>query len=348
MDLKNKELTTWLKNAPKKLFPQGKKEEYFTHYHKLKLYLEDNVHKEVTIGANLKDPTILLNDHGVEHINTVISRASYLVSNCNCVLTPYEVYILLCCIELHDVGNIFGRYNHELNVEKIMKEARGICGRDTIEAMIIKRIAESHGGKLADGNKDKISILEESTDTIYGTLRVRLLAGILRFSDELADDRTRSYITLLKSGSLPKQSEVFHAYAMCLESVKISHPDSSIYLRFNIPIEFLEKKFGKLDEEVFLIDEIFQRLMKMHLEKIYCMRFTKGHIDIENIRVHISFYNSESYSDDHKLIFDIKENGYPTNKTDIYQMCPELIDNGTKMDGKYFVSKIIKKNEESI
>lgn len=341
MDLNNQQLPDWLASAPSNLYPQGKKEDFYTHYKKLHLYLKENVHDEVTYGANLIDPEILLNDHGSKHIETVISRASYLVSDCTCILTPYEVYILLCCIELHDVGNIFGRYNHEQNASEIMKEARGICGKDTIEAMTIKKIAESHGGKLDNGNKDKISILDEDLDTLYGKIRPRFIASILRFSDELADDKTRASSNLFIKGRIPKKSEVFHAYAMCLESVAINHKESCINLRFNIPDNLIDRKLGKMDTETFLIDEIYDRLMKMHYERTYCMRFTKGSIDIESIRVHLHFYNTSEMKEVHdKMVFDIKENGYPAAHTDIYQMCPELSDNGVKMDGEYFNNKL--------
>ena len=342
MNLENKLLPEWLKTVPDEYFPHYKKIDLYTQYKKLKDYLLENVHKEVTIGANLKDPDMLLNDHGPDHIETVISRASYLVDDCSCNLTPYEVYFLLCCIELHDVGNIFGRYNHEQNADSIMTEARGICGKDTVEAITIKKIAESHGGKLANGNKDKITYLEETTETFYGTIRPRLIASILRFADELADDKTRSYKKLLIQGKLPKKSEVFHAYAMCLESVKIDHKESSIKLNFQIPDNFLKKTFGKLDEEIFLIDEIYERLLKMHIENTYCMRFTKNQFNIEKIRADINFYNAKELKYTFpRMTFNIEENGYPQHKWDIFKMCPELISDGCRLDGNYFFNKQI-------
>lgn len=338
MDLRNINLVEWLKTVTPELFPQGQFIDFYTHYKKLKDYLEP-IHKDVVHGANLKDPEMFLNDHGVEHIEAVISRASYLVESVECTLTPYEVYILLCCIEIHDIGNIFGRYEHEKNALVIMKEARGICGRDTIEAMNIKKIADSHGGKDSDGSKDKISNLNIVTNTAYGEIRPRLIASILRFADELADDKTRSSVTLLKQGRIPKKSEVFHAYAFCLQSVKLEHSDAQVKLTFSIPDTFLNRKFGKLNTEVFLMDEIYDRLLKMHFERKYCMRFAKGKIDIENIRVHIEFYSEEEIEEVHdKLVFDIRDRGYPRESTDIFDICPELIKNSSKLDGNYFNS----------
>lgn len=344
MDLGNKNLEEWLKNVEPSMFPQGKIEDHYTHYKKLKEHLKP-IHEEVVHGANLKDPEMFLNDHGEKHIETVISRASYLVATDDCNLTPYEVYLLLCCIQIHDIGNIFGRYNHEKNSVEIMKEARAICGRDTIEAMTIRSIAEAHGGKLENGNKDKISSLSKIVDTMYGDIRPRLLASILRFADELADDKTRASSTLLRTGKIPKKSEVFHAYAHCLQSVKFEHSDAQIKVTFSVPDIFLSRKFGKLDEEVFLMDEIYERLMKMYYEKRYCMRFMKKNIDIDRIRVHIQFYSEEEICEIHdKLVFDIRDRGYPSDTSSIYILCPELSRNNSKLDGEYFNSLSIKQN----
>lgn len=340
MDLNNKNLVDWLKEVPAELFPQGKVIDFYTSYKKLHDYLLP-IHNEVTTGASLKDANMLLNDHGPEHIATVINRASLLVQSSSCILSPYEVYILLCCIEIHDIGNIFGRYQHEKNATKIIQEARNICGEDTIEAMLMKKIAETHGGKLDDGNKDKITLLEEEIPMRHGVVRARLLAAILRFADELADDKTRANSHLLKQKMLPKGSEVFHAYAMCLDTVVIKNEEKSVHLAFSVPDHFLKDKFGKINEEVYLIDEIYERLLKMHYEREYCMRFTRGHINIDSIRVDINFYNQDELDESHpRMVFFVQPNGYPDNEVDIFKMCPQLIDNNVRMDGNYFKNKL--------
>ena len=192
MNLDNRTLETWLEELPEHKYPHHKKIDYYSLYKRLKIYLNDNVHKEVTFGANLKDNEFFLNDHGPDHIDTVINRASYLVNTENCDLEAYEVFILLCSIQIHDVGNIFGRYKHEINAKEIMKQAQEIFGRDTIESIRIKKIAESHGGKTSRGNKDKISKLQETENTLECVIRPRLIASILRFADELADDKKRA------------------------------------------------------------------------------------------------------------------------------------------------------------
>jgi hypothetical protein len=343
MELNNKTLVDWLNDAPEELYPQGHKEDHHAHYIKLKDYLRDKVHNDVTFGASLSEPTTLLNDHGLEHIKTVISRASYLVGCLNCELNPYEVYLLLCCIQLHDVGNIFGRTAHEQAAKLIMRKAEGICGRDTIEAITIKKIAETHGGKLDDENKDKIRFLKDLEHSEYGSFRPKLIASILRFADELADDRKRANHILLAERKLPIGSEVFHAYAACLYSVDVKHLDKAIELSYKIPKEFLLDKFGKEKGHEFLVDEIYNRVKKMHLERIYCSRFWKGIIDIDKIICSIEFYDS-TIDDIHPPIsFEISEQGYPDETRDIFLLIPTLQDaDNNKLDGEYIKRKIEK------
>lgn len=348
MELNNKTLVEWLRDAPAELYPQHKKVDHYAHYIKLKDYLNDNVHNEVTIGANLVDSEVLLNDHGPKHIETVVSRASYIVSCSSCILNPYEVYILLCSIELHDVGNIFGRYRHELSAVDIMRAAEGICGRDQIEAIKIRNIAEAHGGKTNNGDKDKISGLQSTEEMFYGTIRPQLLASILRFADELADDKTRANGTMLKNGKIPKKSEVYHAYAMCLESVKINHQESGVNLNFHLPKEFLTKRFGKIGEKgklekIHLLDEIYERVLKMHYERVYCMRFSKNSIELANLFVNIEFYDKTLNYVFPKISFTLSENGYPSFNGDIFKMCPELTVDDNKLNAKYVISQINKK-----
>lgn len=336
MDLKNQPLNEWLQKAPASCYPHKKKVDHYTQYKKLKDYLFDNVHKDVTIGANLKDPGILLNDHGPEHIETVIRRASDLIHNSKCSLTPYESYILLCCIEVHDVGNILGRMDHEKNSKEIILNAPGVCGRDSIEAKTITRIAETHGGKLSNGSQGKINTLEVEESLTYGKIRSRLIASILRFADELADDKTRANTSLLLSGKIPKKSEVFHAYAHCLQSVNINHSEQQIELKFMIHKNFLKKSYGKMNKNVMLINEIYDRLYKMHLERMYCMSHSRGLIDLEKIRVDIEFYDDRLSNPFPRMVFDLEENGYPDTKRDIYKICPYLMSDGTKKDGVYY------------
>jgi len=294
MNLKNQTLENWLYKARDREYNLGKKINYNAHYEKLKEWLMANVHNEVTTGANLQNQKELLNDHGPNHIDKVIEKASNLVDCKGCKLSPLEIYILLAAIQLHDVGNIYGREGHEITLQEIMMKAGEACGRDEIERILIRKIAQAHGGKARGVRdvKDTIGQLNPKEPLIDGEVSARAIASILRFADELSDDKSRANTSLLKEGTLPKRSEVFHAYATCLESVLVKHDDRSVELHFRIPKDFLIRKYGKLDSEVYLLDEIYERVMKVHRERIYFMRYCRRLIELDNILVYIDFYSN--------------------------------------------------------
>ena len=349
MDLKNITLEEWLKDAPEEAYKFRKKIDFYSSYKALKDYLLREVHNQVTIGTNLKDPDILINDHGSGHVDTVIERATNMVCNKKCELSPLEVYMLLVAIQLHDVGNIFGRYNHEMNSDKIILGAEKLIGRDSVDRTIIRSIAQAHGGEIrgTGKKKDTIGLLTEKEPLLDGDVRQRAIAGILRFADELADDKRRASTTLLLENKIPKKSEVFHAYASCLDAVKIDHKEKCVELIFRIPKDFMLRKFGKMNETIYLLDEIYNRVVKMHLEKIYCMRFCRDLIEIDKIFVYIKFY--DKYLEVFKPItFEVYESGYPEAGSDgIYGLCPSLKDEmGNKIDGEYVRRKLTVSNDE--
>ncbi|MBV9158352.1 MAG: hypothetical protein JO097_18970, partial [Acidobacteriaceae bacterium] len=182
--LNGKTLPEWLAKQSPTAFPSHGKVSYYGSYKKIEEYLNNNVHPYVNVSANAIDGGTLT-DHGPDHIKTVILRACELVS-ARGDLTPYEVYLLLVAIHLHDVGNIFGRETHELNSEAVIKELGTLLGEHRLEHRVIFEIAQAHGGSIA-GDKDKISRLPRSVALLGQDVRQQMLAAILRFADELAD-----------------------------------------------------------------------------------------------------------------------------------------------------------------
>jgi hypothetical protein len=108
VELKGKTLDAWLVRTRSTQFPRYGNVNYGNRYQSVAEYLNNNVHPLVTMSANAIDGGFLT-DHGPDHIKTVILRASQLVAAADCELTPYEIYLLITAIHLHDVGNLFGR-----------------------------------------------------------------------------------------------------------------------------------------------------------------------------------------------------------------------------------------------
>lgn len=320
MNLKNKMLDEWLKKPPAKAF-KFKKEDYYSRYKVVADYLDREVHKHVVPLNMLKDDGYLT-DHGPDHIKKVIEKASELIENTKIDLSAYEVFILLLSIQFHDVANIFGRKKHARNSKKVIEEVQKV-GDIEEEGKIIWDIARSHSGE--DGKEDTISDLPELPEDFKNNeIRMRLLASILRLSDELADDSTRSSRYLIKKGLVPKKSQIYHQYARSLHSVKVDHHSKQLKLNFTLDTENSTSKYVLKNRNKYLLDYIFQRVVKTYLECLYCMKFMREYVYISRLNVKIKFY--QSLKELHPTIgFEIKEDGYPAyDKKNILDFCPEL------------------------
>lgn len=319
-------------------FPRGD-QGYFERYIGIKNFLKGEVYPLIG-AATSAEYGDLYTDHGTNHVDAVIKSAGRLLNLTNPIdpdseicISPYEAFVLLVSILLHDAGNIYGRNDHEKHPHSIFTGmGRPLCP-DEFEAKIITQISTAHGGTvtLPDGgrSKDTISKLSYDKEEIDNIpVRQRFIAALVRFSDEICEDRGRAAKFMLDNGALPKKSEVFHAYADSISNVGVDHESKSINLKIELKKDSVMTKYGKgsggLVEEVFLIDEIFLRLEKMHSEMIYCQRFMSEHINLDRIRATIKIYDEEMNILKEKL-FELKEEGYPSTKKSLHRDHPDWV-----------------------
>jgi hypothetical protein len=342
-------------------FPTNGKADYWAIYRTFKGYMLQHVHAQVNMVAMLKDGGYLT-DHGPDHIDTVIQRASDLLGeekDGKFVLTPYEIFILLVAIHVHDAGHIKGgRKHHEINTGIFLDE----LGIDASEQRIIKVVAQAHGGVLSNGSRDTITPLNNRAFQGF-TVRIQFLAAILRFADELAEDQMRGARYLLDKGILPRSSEIYHAYALSLASVDIDLIGKEIKLEFFLPIKNAIKTFGqgtgKKDEQdveivndISLIDEVYIRTYKMYCELVYCMRFFPTELQLNAINVRVDITDElDEFTE--PIGYRMAERGYPSfNFTSALSMCStELMDNGRPKNGvwlKEHIEKLQAEREENI
>lgn len=258
------------------------------------------------------DPIMMLNSHGEDHVDMVANRAFELLQCCyDFPLTLYDLYILLCAIQVHDVGVVRGRDGHERRARDILREQE-IAGISDHEINMIGAIACAHSGLTPDGNRDTIGALREEELQI----KPRLLAALLRFADELADDRTRTNEFAIKEGLISKSSEIFHAYSQSLSRVEIVRNEAN---RTHIEIKltyYLDEKnacetFGKYGQEVYLLDEIYSRTLKMERERRYCAQYLKRCIDVGLIRVAIVVSDADNPLGSQTYTYKLEDGGYP-------------------------------------
>jgi len=308
-------------------------ENIFSRYINIRDYLRDHVYPSIGSGLSaLSADRGIYTSHGPEHFDEVVKYAGHLLGcergDEDISLSAYELYLLLSAIRLHDAGNAYGREEHEKKVIQILRAMGEVSGPDDVEKNLISVIAEAHGGRTIDDSKDTISALRE-VDTIGSQdVRPRLLAAIVRFADEICESRTRAAGFLLRQGALPAHNEIFHKYASCISSVKVRAAERTVSVKYVLSAEDALKTWGKgKDEhnvqEVFLINEIFQRLEKMFLERRYCMRFMQGRHNIDRIRAEIEIRDDNGTVIE-KLAIDEEEEGYPTLPSTLKDKYPEF------------------------
>ncbi len=257
-------------------------------YDYIEKFLNEKHHPNVTLGAAIAGDG-LLTDHGVEHVQMVMKKAADVLGSKIDELKGYEIFLLLLAIHFHDVGNIYGREDHEQKIGRVIDELDKNLPLDYVEQRYVIDIATAHGGYSEKITKDKDTLrkLEMNGHCNGMSIRPALLAAILRFADELADDISRCSNVMV-----PKENEVFHAYSESLEPIFID--GETISFRYRIPYEYTQKRLGKKDDEVFLYDEIKTRLAKCMRELEYCRKYAGDYIGITTINVKICIMEKDS------------------------------------------------------
>jgi hypothetical protein len=295
--------------------------DYSLLYKGLVQHLRSNIYKDVDAGlaANTAEHG-LYTAHNSEHFDEVILYAGELlgvkdgseeINN----ISPYELYVLLVAIRVHDAGNIHGREEHEKKCFTVLRNCGAASGEDDAEKKIIGNIAQAHGGRTSSGDKDTIGALEQSYGISRHPIRPRLIAAIVRLADEICESRRRASNYLIQHGKIPKHSELFHRYAASITESSITLADRRISLRYTVKLSDAIRAWcfavSGDKTESFLIDEIFERLEKMDRERKYCNRFSKEIYTIDEIRASIDVVNDD-YDVVHQIsvpgLFDF---GYP-------------------------------------
>ena len=316
------------------LFPDRDRN-YFNLYAAQKDKFERHIYPYVDSGMIEVSNTsnggkIVYTDHGINHVNAVIGTAGRLLGctgkDSELSLAPYEVYLLLMAILSHDAGNIDGREDHQLKVFKLLNGHLTKVLEENSEMREIHNIAKSHTGKgFVSGreSKDTIVSLKRETSHISTVYHPRRIAALLRFSDEICEDRRRVPIAKLDDPTVsggPSAPYLF--YGQSITSVDILKNKQSIRIQFDLspeqvlnPIEFIsEEGQPKAD---FLIDIVLKRLEKIRRERAYCFRFLHGVIEFVSVTAEINVVKEMEDGNFDELsigVVDISEADYPSER----------------------------------
>lgn len=295
---------------------------YWEHYHAMLVVLAEQFYNLINLGLAVNSGSIagIYTDHSGAHFDEVVRYAGKLIGAdqgaVNSPLNPYEIYLLLMGIRLHDVGNLYGRDGHEKRAIDVYKLATAQASRDKFETQVITSIAQVHGGRTPAGNKDTISQLKE-VDFLGSNIkfRPRLIAAIVRFSDEVCEHRGRVHQHMIDSQSIPDENLLFHLYASAIKSSVIDRREKAVKLNYILHKSNLLKPYTFVaGKKKYLLDETLDRLAKLNMERIYCNQFLVPELQTDRVCASITIVDGED--GEQTLVekeIDIRPRGYPAD-----------------------------------
>lgn len=261
--------------------------------------------------------------HDLSHVDDVIVTAGRLLglgsdTNTRAVdaLEPYELFVLLLAILLHDAGNASGREGHEKRATTIIHELGMAADLEQAEKRLISSIARAHGGYSASGDKGTISDLQRRVEIMHLPVHAQRLAAVLRLADEFSENSRRADEGALRAGSAAPPESVIHNLYCKTVSIGFDYVGHTIMVDYDVPKSRLAETFaiGKDGSKTLLIDYIRERLEKSELERRYCNRFLADLINYDRIRVKLEI------TSDHDVVetlgFYLEDRGYPTGGID--------------------------------
>ena len=210
-----------------------------------------------------------LTDHGPRHIQDVLKQAYRLISSSH--LKAREQLMLLLAVFFHDTGNIHGRKGHEKKVANIYDFVRGtpLSAKQLEEKALLLAIVGTHGGVARDGkSKDTISDLNTTEPFLQRTIRMREIAAIMRFSDELAEGPQRTSEYLHRTHRFDIKSEQYHDYAT-ITSITIDPALERIAATYHIDIQTKQGRIADIERLRRLIKFSYHRVIKLDEERQY-------------------------------------------------------------------------------
>ena len=213
-----------------------------------------------------------LTDHSRKHVEDVFNRAFELIGPSEADFGAANLMALLCVILYHDVGNASGRANHQAKIAEGFN--RTWPNSDDWKRLrhIVMSAGGAHGGKTDEGSLDTLAKVDESMPGQFGeAIRLRDIAAITRFADELAEGPQRTNRYLLENGLIKQESTEFHDYAS-ITTICIERNDGRIILMYDIDLKSNMDQKQK-DWLTQLLERIYCRLWKLNSERQYARHY---------------------------------------------------------------------------
>ena len=250
-----------LRSVLKKKFRQEKGDEYMSLYVRARTILLEEVLEDIRGSA----PS--LTDHGPTHIRHVLENVFKLLEGDLKHFSAIEHYILGLSVLFHDVGNLYGRKDHNKRIARFYDHVR-IEPKFSQEKSVIVQIAQAHTGKALNGSQNTLADVPKASQLDGEPIKAREIAAIVRFADELAEGRQRTSEYMRKHSLYASESVPYHDYSAATDITidKLNHRIAITY-QLNIRTkDGLEEELCKVKD---FLKSACERLAKTDMERRY-------------------------------------------------------------------------------
>lgn len=231
------------------------------------------------ITPNIKGVVPNLTDHSDKHIANVLENIWLLLTVKNNEiktemgiddLSCYDLYVLCLSALFHDVGNINGRNNHNVNVADIYDTFRNNNSKYNSERSLVLKVAKAHCGEAKDGTRDTLKEIDKKDHSLLGNpIQLLDIASILRLADELAEGPQRTSDYMIDKKKIKRKSVIYNHYAQ-ITDVFIDRGNERIVLTYRININ--KKTIMQLTK---LLQFTYERIIKLDEERKYTKFYSK-------------------------------------------------------------------------
>ena len=235
-----------------------------------------------------------LTDHGSKHVDNVLENLTLLLSHDGEIkcLEAVEFYLLGMLTLFHDTGNIHGRDDHQNRVARVFDKIRGTEASVRHERTLIIRAARAHTGKARDGTRDTLQEVAEVDHLEGRTVRLRELAAVLRFADELAEGPQRTSEYRRRNNSYDHKSRIFHDYAAAT-FVHIDRENQRIALTYEIEVDLYGNEAHRRTNLREFLAFVYKRILKLDDERRYTRFYSKLLEPFKTTEVQFNFHGGD-------------------------------------------------------
>ncbi len=212
------------------------------------------------------------NDHGPQHILRVLGYLDRIPGEPGvATLSPYELYLVAMSVLYHDIGLLHQRKKHsEISAHLLKAENSGFLfdpHDKEFMAIAIKDHSSSQDIKEDSRNFSTVEYVRNHS------VRIRLIAALVRLADELDEDHRRAPADLQQLLPLPNESKFYWAFNQHIQSVEPQLRNNSIRITMSVNDEDNELSFTTNDQTRPFIELAMEKIIKINTEREYCNQF---------------------------------------------------------------------------